>query len=203
MLKKSFPIPELSVDLVRAGRLSKSGLAKLDDDSLRQLEIGYRKFLLLKSKYPKNVLAPTGLIDEMWHLHMLHPCAYVEDCMSILGFVLDHNPGFGSEPGTMPILLEHFSETRALWEKEFGEPYAMLNAPTDGVVMCADKPEGKPEPKPRPKPKVSSYIFDSGVVSDTLHNGVVMCEDKPESRPEPKPRPKPRPKIGYTPEVAG
>lgn len=68
-------------------------------------------------------LAPTKRIDRMWHLHMLHPRAYVADCMKLYGEILDHDGGFGSTPEEEPVLREVFATTATLWQEKFGAPY--------------------------------------------------------------------------------
>lgn len=163
MNKPSVKLPTLSVDLVRAARQSRGPLSRLSPSVLRKLEERYRMYLRLKSKNFDSVFAPTEVIDEMWHLHMLHPRAYAKDCLAIFGTILDHNPGFGAAEGELPTLLADFEHTGELWEAEYGTPYVnpeMLVgerrtavATTHGVVMCEDKKGPEPEPKPRPQPK--------------------------------------------------
>jgi hypothetical protein len=160
-------LPTLSVDLVAAAQRSRGPLAHLAESTLRALEQRYRMYLLLRSRNFDQIFAPTESIDEMWHLHMLHPCAYANDCYAIFGKILDHNPGFGHAAGELPILIAHFESTRALWEAEFGTPYVedegigatqYAGRLPRGVIMCADeegRPKPKPEPAPKPKPKPS------------------------------------------------
>jgi hypothetical protein len=145
-------IPHLSVDLVAAAKRGEGPLAAMDDAKLAGLELHYRQFLALKREHPSMSFAPTGAIDAMWHLHMLHPVAYQRDCEAILGFVLDHNPGFGAGPDEMPALLEQFDATAALWTQEFGEPYVESDDRFEAVVMCEDKPKPDPDPTPKPDP---------------------------------------------------
>ena len=80
----------------------------------------YRKWLRLVSLHPDVAVAPTRDIDRMWHLHMLHPCAYSADCQGTPGFVLDHDGGFGADPEELPILQHVFETTAALWELSTG-----------------------------------------------------------------------------------
>ena len=40
------------------------------------------------ARHPDRRLAPTREIDHMWHLHMLHPRAYQDDCQRVFGSVL-------------------------------------------------------------------------------------------------------------------
>jgi hypothetical protein len=93
---------------------------------------------MLKAKHPEETMAPTGAIDEMWHLHMLHPRAYHDDCIAILGRILDHNPGAGKLPGTLPQLLAHFQSTARLWAAEFGTDYRGSSTCGNDVVMCEE-----------------------------------------------------------------
>jgi hypothetical protein len=140
LCRTSAVLPRLSVDLVAAATLSEGVLGRLDARTLRAMELNYRRFLLLNALHPHETLAPTGAIDEMWHLHMLHPRAYHDDCIAVLGRILDHNPGAGKRPGTMPRLLAHFSATERLWAAEFAAPYRGSSTRGDDVVMCdADK----------------------------------------------------------------
>jgi hypothetical protein len=138
-------LPKLSIDLVKAAKFSEGFLGNLDEEVVQQLELQYRQWLSLKAKYPAHSLAPTRGIDEMWHLHMLHPKAYVKDSMAIFGFILDHNPGLGKEVGTLSILLSRFADTSALWEKEFGQPYSVSDSTIQAVVMCSDDDSGDEE----------------------------------------------------------
>lgn len=93
----------------------------------------YLKFLTLIQQYPDAVIAPTRDIDEMWHLHMLHPVAYYHDCMSSFGEIIDHDGGFGSDPEEAPVLAATFDYTAQLWQQEYGEPYVDDGA---GSVKC-------------------------------------------------------------------
>ncbi|GIW93262.1 MAG: hypothetical protein KatS3mg110_1303 [Pirellulaceae bacterium] len=121
---------QISVDLAEAAR-------RLDNEFFRDADVAqvadaarrYRKFLLLSRLLPGVPLAPTKDIDEMWHIHMLHPVAYYEDCMANFGAILDHDGGFGSASFEEWQQLERlFEMTSRLWQEVFGEPY------TDGEI---------------------------------------------------------------------
>jgi hypothetical protein len=128
-------IPSISIDIVAAARKSESALASADEKAIQTAALRYRKFLGLAAKYPDVELSPARDIDEVWHLHMLQPRAYSEDCNRIFGSILDHDAGFGkdSEPQYQE-LLGVFDRTAALWNSEYAESYV-----TDGnaeVVKC-------------------------------------------------------------------
>jgi len=113
----------ITADLFAAAKKSPSFPKDWDDAKIRGEIARYGKFLTIARKYPGQPLAPTKDIDEIWHLHMMHPRAYSEDCMRLFGDILDHDGGFGAVPEELPQLKATFNRTAELWKKEFGEPY--------------------------------------------------------------------------------
>lgn len=122
-------IETISVNLVdaalRSDELSAIPRAELESDV-----VDYERFLLLVKDHPDRRVAPTKRIDRIWHLHMLHPKAYVADCVRLFGEILDHDGGFGGTPDEAPVLSEVFRTTAALWEEKFGVPYV------GSIVKC-------------------------------------------------------------------
>jgi hypothetical protein len=112
----------VSVDLVRAALRSEE-LAGTPPDELERDQRDYERFLVLAVVHPDEPLAPTRGIDRMWHLHMLHPRAYVRDCERLFGDILDHDGGFGATPEEAPLLEAVFARTAELWRAAYGEPY--------------------------------------------------------------------------------
>lgn len=128
-------IPSISVDIVAAARRSEGALASADEQEIQTAAIRYRKFLGLAAKYPDVELSPARDIDEVWHLHMLHPRAYFEDCKRIFGFILDHDGGFGKDSEQQyQELLGVFERTATLWNSEYAESY--ISDGNDEVVKC-------------------------------------------------------------------
>lgn len=147
-MPKTLALPHLSVDLVRAARLVKGALNSVPAGELERIEADYRRFLALAAAHPEATLAPSQAIDEMWHLHMLHPVAYHRDCMAILGYLLDHDAGFGASEGEGPALQACFDLTGQLWRQAFGRE---LQAPEPGAVFGVQPPPPctlKPKPAP-------------------------------------------------------
>ena len=113
----------ISVDLFAAAKKSPSFPEDWSDDQIRHELSRYEKFLLLAQRHPGQPLAPTKNIDEMWHMHMMNPRAYYNDCQRLFGDILDHDGGFGSNADELPVLQRTFDKTAELWKKEFSEPY--------------------------------------------------------------------------------
>ena len=118
-------LPTISVDLLEAARRSDSFPPEWPQDKVERAILRYGRFLALTAKHG-GPMAPTRDIDEVWHLHMLAPRAYYNDCMRLFGEVLDHDGGFGKGDGEVPRLAATFERTAGLWAEEFGETY--LNA---------------------------------------------------------------------------
>jgi|tagenome__1003787_1003787.scaffolds.fasta_scaffold20435169_2 hypothetical protein len=112
----------ISVDLFQSARRRES-FAHWTDEKLHFEIDRYERFLLLAARHPGASVAPTRDIDEIWHLHMQHPRAYVEDCQRQFGDIFDHDGGFGTAPDELPLLKEAFARTEALWLAEYGQPY--------------------------------------------------------------------------------
>lgn len=62
-----------------------------------QAVVDYKRFLELKHLYPNEHVAPTKLIDDIWHMHILDTKKYHFDCDRIFGTYLHHTPGFSND----------------------------------------------------------------------------------------------------------
>lgn len=133
--KKSKEFIEFGEDMHEAAGRAAGPLGRLDKTAREYVLERYRKFLALAKRYPKERLAPTADIDEMWHLHMLMPRAYAKDCEAYFGRILDHNGGFGRKAGEAAELKTIFDRTAELWEKEFGEPYVVAGTASP-LAVC-------------------------------------------------------------------
>ena len=124
-------LPDFSVDLHEAARRSESETREWVAEKLDESIERYRRFFALARSGER--VAPTRDIDMVWHLHMLSPVAYHNDCMAYLGRILDHDGGFGQTPEEVVILSGVFAETARRWEEAFGEPYV---AGAGGGTRC-------------------------------------------------------------------
>lgn len=118
----SHPTSLLSVDLLHAWERSEiKPEGQTRDDAVRALH-RYERFLLLAAAHPGVPQAPTRDIDEMWHLHMLAPSAYNDDCIRLFGEVLDHDGGFGKCEDEAALLQATFEQTSRMWQEMYVEP---------------------------------------------------------------------------------
>lgn len=131
-------LPVFSVDLHEAARRSESETSEWTPEKLDQSIERYQKFFALARSGQR--IAPTRDIDMIWHLHMLAPLAYHNDCMSYLGQILDHDGGFGQTPEEAVVLSEVFSNTSQRWMEAFGEPYV---AEACGETKCWHDCQGR------------------------------------------------------------
>jgi len=78
----------------------------------------YTKYLLLRKKYPNELLSPADDFDLVWHAHQLHTANYAEDCEEIFGFLLPHNDNIRRNE-----LPGRYKRAEELWRAEFGTDY--------------------------------------------------------------------------------
>lgn len=89
--------------------LRRGGAARATDE--------YVRFLYLALTTP-DVVAPSAIVDEVWHLHLLDSRDYFDRfCPTVLGRTLHHRPGRPA-PDRDPA----YERTRARYAEEFGAP---------------------------------------------------------------------------------
>lgn len=127
----------ITVDLLESFRRSDSKPEGWSELEAKNALDRYEKFFKLAAKHPGQPLAPTKDIDVMWHLHMLSPKAYYNDCIRVMGTLLDHDGGFGKGEGELPKLQATFAKTEQLWLIEYGEQYYTPNElDQEGLIKC-------------------------------------------------------------------
>jgi hypothetical protein len=133
-------LPAISVDLIASARRSDSFPKDWTEARIQAGFQNYQRFLLLAARNLGVALAPTKDIDEFWHLHMLHPRAYAEDCKRLFGQLLDHDGGFGTDLNELPALKDTFNETARLWQAAFGFEYGLAVQTDDpgAAGICYD-----------------------------------------------------------------
>eukprot|EP00798_Chlamydomonas_sp_ICE-L_P013619 gene13619-19496_t len=112
---------------------------KLSSDTDRIFE--YARFLLLKA-YMEDasmppMLAPSGIVDEVWHAHMLRPHLYMRLCEELGMGVIAHDPDTALDidnhnkrlAKTTKLYAVMFEEEAgSLWREDAGHEAALLPA---------------------------------------------------------------------------
>lgn len=99
--------------------------------------IQYRNYLWLLKKYGSDHhLPPSKDIDEVWHSHILHTRQYQQDCHTIFGSYLHHEPEY-FQTNTIDAKqhAERFAKTQELYKQEFGDYIYEIN-PENWLNKC-------------------------------------------------------------------
>jgi len=100
-----------------------------------QMELAYKRYLILHAKYPEMTLAPERDIDRFWHMHILDTRKYAADCDATFGHFLHHFPYLGLRgEGDEQALQVAFDTMQRLYTEEFGEP---MGAPQRDAAWCS------------------------------------------------------------------
>jgi hypothetical protein len=94
-----------------------------------QMEVAYKRYLILHAKHPEMTLAPEQDIDRFWHMHILDTRKYAADCEATFGHFLHHFPYLGLRGADDEKALEDaFAKMQALYTEEFGEAMPQRSA---------------------------------------------------------------------------
>jgi hypothetical protein len=117
-------IDELDFERIKVKLMHRHGGATTPE-AIDRAEAGYRQFLKLAAKYPGVPVVPSEAVDEFWHMHILDTQRYADDCASIFGYFVHHDPYMGIDgPEDEARLLEAAERSNALWAQEFGDAVA-------------------------------------------------------------------------------
>lgn len=80
----------------------------------------YKEWLVLQVLYEDLSFAPSELVDEFWHIHILDTRKYMNDCNTIKGEFIHHYPYFGlTEQENEQVLESGFRLTKKLYLHHF------------------------------------------------------------------------------------
>lgn len=81
----------------------------------------YQKWLTMQIIYENLSFAPSSLIDDFWHAHILDTRKYYKDCINTCGHMIHHYPYFGlTDHETEKDLENGFELTKKLFKHHFG-----------------------------------------------------------------------------------
>jgi hypothetical protein len=92
-------------------------------DYADSIEAAYKTYLTMLVKYPDDAedILLSEDVDEFWHTHILQTMKYAEDCQTVFGNFLHHEPHVGEITVTVLEKRAALAEkTRRLYEQEFG-----------------------------------------------------------------------------------
>ena len=140
-------IDKIEFELI-SWKMSDSTHCSLSDEDIALAIDEYKRFLTLKIENPSYNLAPTSLMDEVWHFHILDTNRYATDCERLFGRFLHHRPSYGPFDSSeeQPNLSDSFDCMMDLYRGKFGhDPIsisASCNTDSDGSacsgLSCCD-----------------------------------------------------------------
>ena len=104
----------------------------------------YKRFLTLRLENPGIKIAPTKLMDEVWHFHILDTKKYSADCQKLFGKFLNHHPSYGPFDSVeiQESLSTSFESMKTLYRGRFGSDPVACQAScahcNSGGTGCAD-----------------------------------------------------------------
>jgi hypothetical protein len=87
------------------------------------IELAYKNYLTMLAKNPDDAedILLSEDVDEFWHTHILQTMKYAEDCQSVFGNFLHHEPHVGEVTSEDLERRDAQAEkTRRLYEREYG-----------------------------------------------------------------------------------
>ena len=116
-------IEAMNLDLIKFKAMRREDGYGWTPDYADQMEIAYKRYLMLHAKYPDVTLAPDQDIDRFWHMHILDTRKYAADCEEAFGHFVHHFPYLGLRgEDDAKALQTAFVTLQALYLREFGEP---------------------------------------------------------------------------------
>jgi hypothetical protein len=110
----------------------------------------YRRYAFLYAVSGRPV-APSDVVDEVWHLHLLYTRNYWDTfCKEVIGKPLHHEPAAGVE-GERKRLGDWYADTLERYRQLFGEPPADIWPSAEALAR-------------RPKPRLQRVDLGTAVV---------------------------------------
>lgn len=95
----------------------------------------YKEWLVLQVLYEGQSFAPSELVDEFWHVHILDTRKYANDCNMVKGEFIHHYPYFGlTDQENETVLKSGFDLTKTLYLRHFG--HASLGFDGEHSASC-------------------------------------------------------------------
>ncbi|WP_432727163.1 glycine-rich domain-containing protein [Variovorax sp. W6] len=103
-----------------------------------QMEVAYKRYLILHARHSDLTLAPDQDVDRFWHMHILDTRKYAADCEATFGYFLHHFPYLGLRGEEDAKALEAaFLQMQRLLAEEFGEPMPRHAVAEGSAAWCS------------------------------------------------------------------
>jgi len=130
-------IQALDLTPIKLKSTRKEGGYSWSPEYANQMEIAYKRYLILHAKHPERLLAPDEDVDRFWHLHILDTRKYAADCEATFGHFVHHFPYLGlRDENDEAALAAAFADMQRLHAQEFG---IAGDRPQD-VAWCSVEP---------------------------------------------------------------
>jgi len=115
-------IEQIRFDLIRWKMENSPGNCAISSEESELAIEEYKRFLTLKQDNPEVSMAPTNLMDEVWHFHILDTKRYAADCERLFGRLFHHSPSYGPHESTerQASLAESFERMSSLYLERYG-----------------------------------------------------------------------------------
>ena len=113
----------------------KKDFTQIDSFSIKTAIDEYKRFLHLKLKYLDESIAPTKMMDIVWHTHILDTKKYQDDCMKIFGKYLHHVP---SNSSSDELDKKRFRRYRSNMKNLYFREFNTYPAGTDEESECCE-----------------------------------------------------------------
>jgi len=95
--------------------------------------------------HPAQPLAPSPLIDEFWHAHILHTRLYAEHCQYAFGDFVHYTPSEDAVESARQETLTALDQTLRLYREYFGDPNPQIWDVRGETPEKPDKGDDSPE----------------------------------------------------------
>ena len=118
----------VQVDLAKqVGRILREHPRDFEDSgAVERAILEYQKFLTLQRERQdlteRGALAPSAVVDIIWHAHILNTRAYVADCERELGRFVHHEPSLEPDADEQRAMAQRYARTLQSYRRAFGEP---------------------------------------------------------------------------------
>ncbi len=107
-------------------------------DKVAEMELEFKKYMFLSSKYKDLKLPMSRGVDDFWHTAILNTRNYQTFCEEVLGRFIHHMPTISDEEN-WSLMPEYLKNTIPLYSKHFGacpDQYWKTGSHKESCCIC-------------------------------------------------------------------